>query len=69
MHWLVPNSSSCRQAFTKTTGEAHWDTLLRARAIENGCFVAAAGQCGVTREGRETYGTFGGLRPLGPLLG
>ena len=37
-------------AFTKTTGEAHWDTLLRARAIENGCFVAAAGQCGVTRE-------------------
>ena len=56
-------------AFTKTTGEAHWDTLLRARAIENGCFVAAAGQCGVTREGRETYGHSVVYDPWGLCLG
>lgn len=56
-------------AFTKNTGEAHWDTLLRARAIENGCFVAAAGQCGVTREGRETHGHSVVYDPWGVCLG
>ena len=56
-------------AFTKTTGEAHWSTLLRARAIENGCFIVAAGQCGRTTEGRETYGHSVVYDPWGDCLG
>jgi predicted amidohydrolase len=56
-------------AFTKTTGQAHWSTLLRARAIENGCFIAAAGQCGRTSEGRETYGYSVVFDPWGECLG
>ncbi|MEM6712656.1 MAG: carbon-nitrogen hydrolase family protein [Pseudomonadota bacterium] len=43
-------------AFTRQTGEAHWHTLLRARAIETGSFVAAAAQGGVHEDERETYG-------------
>src|ERR1700710_1150733 len=43
-------------AFTKKTGEAHWHTLLRARAIENGCFVFAAAQAGMHENKRETFG-------------
>ncbi len=43
-------------AFTTTTGEAHWHTLLRARAIENLAYVIAAGQFGVHPDGRSTYG-------------
>jgi|SRR5579864_45390 len=43
-------------AFTRKTGEAHWHTLLRARAIENGCFVFAAAQGGAHENKRETYG-------------
>ncbi len=43
-------------AFTRKTGEAHWHTLLRARAIENGCFVIATGQTGDHEDGRATYG-------------
>src|SRR6516165_7495659 len=43
-------------AFTKQTGEAHWHVLLRARAIENGCFVFAAAQGGRHDNGRETFG-------------
>src|SRR5262249_9200994 len=38
------------------TGEAHWHVLMRARAIENGCFVFAAAQAGKHESGRETYG-------------
>jgi predicted amidohydrolase len=56
-------------AFTKTTGQAHWSTLLRARAIENGCFIVAAGQCGRTTEGRETYGHSVVYDPWGDCLG
>jgi predicted amidohydrolase len=56
-------------AFTKITGQAHWSTLLRARAIENGCFIAAAGQCGTTTEGRETYGYSVVFDPWGECLG
>ena len=41
-------------AFTCQTGEAHWHVLLRARAIENGCFVFAAAQGGKHESGRET---------------
>ena len=43
-------------AFTKQTGEAHWHVLMRARAIENGCFVLAAAQAGKHENGRETFG-------------
>jgi predicted amidohydrolase len=43
-------------AFTRQTGEAHWSILLRARAIENGCFVLAAAQGGAHENGRETFG-------------
>jgi len=56
-------------AFTKTTGQAHWLTLLRARAIENGCFVVAAGQCGKTSEGRETFGHSVVFDPWGETIG
>jgi deaminated glutathione amidase len=43
-------------AFTTPTGRAHWETLMRARAIENLCYVAAAAQSGIHASGRETYG-------------
>jgi len=43
-------------AFTAPTGRAHWETLLRARAIENLCYVIAPGQAGFHASGRETYG-------------
>lgn len=43
-------------AFTVPTGQAHWHVLLRARAIEAGCFVIAAAQTGRHQDGRETYG-------------
>jgi deaminated glutathione amidase len=43
-------------AFTVPTGRAHWETLLRARAIENLCYVVAPAQSGVHSSGRETYG-------------
>jgi deaminated glutathione amidase len=43
-------------AFTAPTGRAHWETLLRARAIENLCYVVAPAQSGFHQSGRETYG-------------
>lgn len=43
-------------AFTVPTGQAHWEVLLRARAIETGCYVIAAAQGGQHRNGRATYG-------------
>lgn len=43
-------------AFTVPTGKAHWELLLRARAVEAGVFVVAAAQCGKHEDGRETYG-------------
>ena len=43
-------------AFTVPTGRAHWETLLRARAIENLCYVVAPAQVGTHTSGRETYG-------------
>jgi predicted amidohydrolase len=55
-------------AFTATTGEAHWHVLLRARAIENGCYVFAAGQCGKRRWGRRTYGHSLIIDPWGAVL-
>jgi predicted amidohydrolase len=55
-------------AFTKKTGEAHWHTLLRARAIENGCFVFAAAQCGLHENKRETFGHSLIIDPWGEVL-
>jgi len=55
-------------AFTKKTGEAHWHTLLRARAIENGCFVFAAAQGGKHENGRETFGHSLIVDPWGRIL-
>jgi predicted amidohydrolase len=55
-------------AFTATTGEAHWHVLVRARAIETGCYVFAAGQCGRRRWGRRTYGHSLIVDPWGVVL-
>ena len=55
-------------AFTVPTGRAHWDVLLRARAIEAGAFVVAAAQWGRHADGRETYGHSLVIGPWGELL-
>lgn len=55
-------------AFTRQTGEAHWEILLRARAIENGMFVIAAAQAGVHEDGRETFGHSMIIDPWGRVL-
>lgn len=55
-------------AFTQPTGEAHWHTLLRARAIETGCFVLAAAQTGLHATGRQTYGHSLAIDPWGNVL-
>jgi deaminated glutathione amidase len=55
-------------AFTRQTGEAHWHVLLRARAIENGCFVFAAAQGGRHENGRETFGHSLVVNPWGKIL-
>jgi predicted amidohydrolase len=55
-------------AFTKQTGEAHWHVLMRARAIENGCFVFAAAQGGKHDNGRETYGHSLVVDPWGKII-
>jgi nitrilase len=59
---LVPS------AFTHTTGQAHWEVLLRARAIENLAFVAAAAQGGVHPNGRQTWGQSLLIDPWGEVL-
>jgi predicted amidohydrolase len=55
-------------AFTRQTGEAHWQVLMRARAIETGCFVFAAAQAGRHENGRETYGHSIVVDPWGTVL-
>lgn len=55
-------------AFTKVTGEAHWHTLLRARAIEAQCYVFAAAQGGRHEHGRETFGHSLIISPWGDIL-
>ena len=55
-------------AFTETTGRAHWHSLLRARAIENGCFVIAPAQGGLHANGRRTYGHSLIIDPWGKIL-
>ena len=55
-------------AFTVPTGKAHWHVLLRARAIEAGCFVVAAAQTGRHEDGRATYGHSLVIDPWGEVL-
>ncbi len=55
-------------AFTAITGKAHWETLVRARAIENLCYVLAAGQGGYHVNGRETYGHSMIVDPWGQVM-
>jgi len=56
-------------AFTAITGKAHWEILVRARAIENLAYVVAAGQGGFHLSGRETYGHSMIVNPWGVVLG
>jgi predicted amidohydrolase len=56
-------------AFTRPTGEAHWDILLRARAIETGSFVIAAAQGGFHEDGRGTWGRSIVVGPWGEVIG
>ncbi len=60
--WFVPS------AFTATTGAAHWETLLRARAIENLCYVVAPAQGGLHANGRRTHGDTMIVDPWGDVL-
>jgi len=55
-------------AFTVPTGEAHWEILLRARAIESLCYVVAAAQCGAHPGGRRTYGHSMIVGPWGEIV-
>ena len=55
-------------AFTAYTGAAHWETLLRARAIENGCFVLAPDQVGEHLPGRDCFGHSMIVDPWGTVL-
>ena len=55
-------------AFTARTGEAHWETLLRARAIENQCYVLAAAQAGTHPGGRRTWGHSMLIDPWGTVV-
>lgn len=61
--WLVPS------AFTYTTGQAHWEVLLRARAIENLAYVIAPAQGGIHPTGRRTWGHSMVIEPWGQVMG
>ena len=54
-------------AFTVPTGEAHWETLLRARAIETGCWILAPAQGGLHEDGRRTWGRSTVVAPWGEV--
>jgi nitrilase len=59
----------CTAAFTRQTGQAHWEVLLRARAVENLCYVAGVGQCGANPEtGTELFGNSLAVDPWGEVL-
>ena len=55
-------------AFTHTTGQAHWELLLRARAVENQCYVLAAAQGGTHENGRRTWGHSMVIDPWGEVM-
>jgi predicted amidohydrolase len=56
-------------AFTRSTGQAHWEVLMRARAIETGSFVLAPAQGGFHEDGRGTFGHSLAVAPWGELIG
>ena len=60
---------SVPSAFTHTTGEAHWELLLRARAVENQCYVIAPAQGGLHENGRRTWGHSMIVDPWGEVVG
>lgn len=62
------NLLSAPACFTKQTGEAHWNVLQRARAIENGAFMISAAQGGTHEDGRETFGHSIIVDPWGAVL-
>ena len=62
------NIISVPAAFTETTGRAHWHVLLRARAIETGCFIIAPAQSGQHQDGRQTYGHSLVVNPWGEVI-
>jgi deaminated glutathione amidase len=64
----VPDIIFVPSAFTATTGRAHWETLLRARAIENQCYVVAPAQGGEHAGGRRTWGHTMIVDPWGEIL-
>ena len=72
LFWMLAQSGArfiaCPAAFTRTTGEAHWHTLIRARAIETQCYVFAAAQGGIHEHGRETFGHSLIVSPWGEIL-
>ena len=55
-------------AFTKPTGEAHWELLVRTRAVENQCYVLAAAQAGRHNEKRESFGCSLIVDPWGTVV-
>ncbi|MFA4894236.1 carbon-nitrogen hydrolase family protein [Brevundimonas sp.] len=55
-------------AFTAPTGEAHWETMLRARAIETGCWILAPAQAGTHEDGRRTWGRSTVVAPWGEVV-
>lgn len=55
-------------AFTQVTGRAHWEVLLRSRAVENGCYVLAAAQCGQHNEKRYSFGHSMLVDPWGRIV-
>jgi predicted amidohydrolase len=65
---LGANIITVPSAFTRVTGNAHWQTLLQARAIENQVYIIAAGQEGVHENGRETWGHSMIISPWGEVL-
>lgn len=71
--WSIPPQKPCDilavpAAFTYETGQAHWEILLRARAIENQCYVIAAAQGGKHENGRQTWGHSMIIDPWGTIL-
>ena len=70
---LIRSVNACARlrstsAFTRPTGRAHWHVLMRARAIETGCFVFAPAQCGTHYGKRRTYGHSLIIDPWGEIL-
>jgi predicted amidohydrolase len=55
-------------AFTRATGEMHWHALLRARAIENGCYIVAPATCGTSPESHPTFGHSMVVDPFGSVV-